>query len=145
MSESTSTLAVDLLFTITANTGDPAPVVIPRAGGNLTVITVMSGTFEGPALRGRVLPVAGGDWISVRDDGSMRLDVRIVLETDDGALIYMTYGGVGLADADGSLSLRTAPLFETADERYTWLNRLQAVATGTVGPGTVTYRVYRLL
>lgn len=145
MSESTSTLAVEYLFTITANTGDPAPVVIPRAGGNLTVITVMSGTFEGPSLRGRVLPVAGGDWISVRDDGSMRLDVRIVLETDDGALIYMTYGGVGLADADGSLSLRTAPLFETADERYSWLNRLQAVATGTVGPGTVTYRVYRLL
>lgn len=145
MSEPTNTLPVEYLFTITANTGDPAPVVIPRAGGNLTVITVMSGTFEGPALRGRVLPVAGGDWISVRDDGSMRLDVRIVLETDDGALIYMTYGGVGLADADGSLSLRTAPLFETGDERYTWLNRLQAVATGNVGPGTVTYRVYRLL
>ena len=85
-----SSLPVDFLFSITAGTADPAPVVLPRAGGNLTIITVMSGTFEGPKIRGRVLPVAGGDWVSVRDDGSMRLDVRIVLETDDGALVYMT-------------------------------------------------------
>jgi hypothetical protein len=145
MSATITSLPVEFLFSITANTGDPTPVVIPRAGGNLTVITVMSGTFEGPAMRGRVLPVAGGDWISVRDDGSMRLDVRIVLETDDGALVFMTYGGVGVTGADGSLSLRTAPLFETADDRYTWLNHLQALAIGTVAPGTVTYQVYRLL
>lgn len=141
----TTTLPVEYLFTITANTGDPAPVVIPRAGGNLTVITVMSGSFEGPQLRGTVLPVAGGDWISVRDGRAMRLDVRIVLETHDGALIYMTYEGVGTVDDAGTLSLRTAPLFETADERYAWLNDIQAIATGTVGPGTVSYLVYRLL
>lgn len=141
----TTSLPVDFLFSITANTGDPAPVVIPRGSGNLTVITVMSGTFDGPMLRGRVLPVAGGDWIEVRDDGSMRLDVRLVLETHDGALIYMTYGGVGLAGPDGSLTLRTAPQFETADDRYSWLNRVQGMATGTVGPGTVTYNVYAFL
>lgn len=145
MRDYATSLAVEFLFTIEADTGDPAPVVIPRTGGNLTVVTVMSGTFEGPIVRGRILPVAGGDWVSVRSDGSMRLDVRLVLETHDGALVYMTYGGVGITEADGSISLRTAPLFETADDRYSWMNRLQAVATGTVGPGTVTYEVFRVL
>jgi len=138
-------LPVRFLFSITANTGDPSPVVIPRGDGNLTIVTVMSGAFEGPSIKGRVLPVAGGDWISVRGDGSMRLDVRIVLETDDKELIYMTYGGVGLATADGGLSLRTTPQFETASTKYRYLNAIQAVATGSVGPGTVSYEVYELV
>lgn len=145
MSGPVTSLPVEHLFRIVADTGEPAPVVVPRAGGNLTIITVMSGSFEGPRLRGRVLPVAGGDWVSVRDDGSMRLDVRLVLETHDGALVYMTYGGVGVVGDDGSLSLRTAPVFETAAPEYAWLNRIQAVATGSVAPGTVTYDVYQLL
>jgi hypothetical protein len=138
-------LSVSLLFSITANTGDPAPVVIPRGDGNLTIVTVMSGEFEGPAIRGRVLPVAGGDWISVRGDGSMRLDVRILLETDDKELIYMTYGGVGIAEPDGRLTLRTTPQFETASTKYAYLNAIQAVAVGSVAPGSVTYDVYQLL
>jgi hypothetical protein len=75
----------------------------------------------------------------------MRLDVRIVLETDDKELIYMTYGGVGLATADGGLSLRTTPQFETASTKYSYLNAIQAVATGSVGPGTVSYEVYELV
>ena len=141
----TKSLPVKFLFSITANTGDPAPVVIPRGDGNLTIVTVMSGTFEGSSIKGRVLPVAGGDWISVRGDGSMRLDVRIVLETDDQELIYMTYGGVGLATADGGLSLRTTPQFETASTKYSYLNSIQAVATGSVCPGTVSYEVYELV
>ena len=141
----TKSLPVKFLFSITANTGDPGPIVIPRGDGNLTIVTVMSGTFEGPSIKGRVLPVAGGDWISVRGDGSMRLDVRIVLETDDNEMIYMTYGGVGLATADGGLSLRTTPQFETSSPKYSYLNSIQAVATGSVGPGTVSYEVYELV
>jgi len=140
----TKSLPVKYLFSITANTGDPEPVVIPRGDGNLTVVTVMSGTFAGPSIKGRVLPIAGGDWISVRGDGSMRLDVRIVLETDDKEMIYMTYGGVGIATKDGGLSLRTTPQFETASTKYAYLNSIQAVATGSVAPGTVTYDVYEL-
>jgi len=43
----------------------------------------------------------------------------------------MTYGGVGL---DGGARLRTAPRFETGDERYLWLNALQAVGLGSPLP-----------
>ena len=48
--------------------------------------------FEGERLRGNVLQPSG-DWITVRPNGSMKLDVRIVLSTDDGASIYMAYFG----------------------------------------------------
>jgi hypothetical protein len=54
---------------------------------------VSEGTFEGERLSGRVLD-GGSDWQSVRSDGSTLLDVRLNLETDDGALICMAYKGV---------------------------------------------------
>jgi Xaa-Pro aminopeptidase len=54
--------------------------------GNRRVGLVAGGTFEGPQLRGTVLP-GGADWIIGRPDGVTTLDVRIVLETDDGATI----------------------------------------------------------
>jgi hypothetical protein len=84
----------------------------------------------------------GGDWVLARPDGSLLLDVRLVLETDDGAAIYMTYRGVA---KDGAAWIRTAPQFETGDERYAWLNSVQAVATGQSGGTSVTYEVYQLL
>ena len=74
----------------------------------------------------------------------MVLDVRLALVTDDGATIYMTYTGLGSRGADGVAHLRTVPTFETGDERYAWLNSVQAVSHGTSGGGTVTYEVYSL-
>lgn len=56
----------------------------------------------------------------------------------------MTYHGIG-RDAGAGLQLRTAPMFETGDARYAWLNAVQAVATGAPGQGGVTYEVYQLL
>ena len=56
----------------------------------------------------------------------------------------MQYQGISTRDGDGA-KLRTAPLFETGDERYTWLNNVQAVALGSSGGGKVTYDVYQLL
>src|SRR5450432_1204476 len=61
--------------------------------GDRRVGLVAGGKFEGPKLRGTVLP-GGADWIIGRPDGSTTLDVRIVLRTDDGAAIGMTYRGM---------------------------------------------------
>ena len=138
-------LPAEFLFTITANLGEKPTIVIPNGpNGTRVLVTAMSGTFEGPKLKGKVADAAGGDWVIVRADGMMSLDVRLTLQTDDGAAIYMTYTGLGRT-ADGSTTLRTVPRFETADERYTWLNSVQAVAHGTTGTGSVTYDVYGLL
>lgn len=59
-------------------------------------------------------------------------------------MILMTYSGVGVTDATGTTNVRTAPLFETGDERYAWLNGVQGVAVGQTTPAGVTYDVYAL-
>jgi hypothetical protein len=67
--------------------------------------------------------------------------VRLVLRTHDGVDVYMTYSGIGL---DGGARLHTAPLFETGDQRYAWLNAVQGVGTGSFDGTTVRYSVYAL-
>jgi hypothetical protein len=109
-------------------------------GGTRAIVAAASGSFEGDRLRGTV-EGPGGDWVVVRPDGTMRLDVRVLLRTADGADILMTYLGVGTPNG-----LRTAPLFETGDERYAWLNDVQAVAVGEVAPdlSSVSYEVFEV-
>ena len=68
--------------------------------GIRAIVYVTKGEVTGPKLRGRILP-GGGDWLTVRTDGVGILDVRGTLESDDGALIYMAYTGVGDLGEDG--------------------------------------------
>jgi hypothetical protein len=107
--------------------------------GRRIIGAVTGGTFNGK-LRGTVAPMTGADWVTVRPDKSLRLDVRLVLLTDDGATIYMYYGGIAMNG-----SARTAPYFETGDERYLWLNNVQAVGVGSITGSGVTYEISALL
>ena len=137
-------LPADYLFTIQADTvSTPAVTIANGPQGTRLIATVSGGSFEGPRLKGRIANTAGGDWVTVCPDGSFRLDVRLTLETEDGALILMTYGGIGLV-RDGQVNLRTAPVFQTGDERYAWLNSIQAVGFGTTNAGGVQYEIYGL-
>jgi uncharacterized protein DUF3237 len=86
------------------------------------VIPITGGTFEGPDIRGQVLP-GGADWNLTRHDGTAELWARYTLKTDDGVLIGILNTGVAVPQADGSVSVRTAPQFEVAGERYAWLPR----------------------
>jgi hypothetical protein len=110
--------------------------------GTRTIVQILGGRFEGPRLKASV-QIPAGDWITNRADGSYRLDVRLTLRTDDGALILVTYNGIGQTTSAGA-SLRAAPLFETGDQRYAWLTRLQAVAVGERVGTDVKYNVYAL-
>ena len=125
--------------------------------GRRRIVSVKDGTFEGPRLRGTVLP-GGGDWLVERADGVRTLDVRITLRTEDGHLIYAHYPGLFHSPPDvaqrfarGELVdpseyyFRTAPLFETASDKYAWLNRILAVGIGRRMPGQVGYTVYAIL
>src|SRR5580765_4725446 len=106
--------------------------------GIRSIVPVTGGDFEGPRLRGKVLP-GGSDWLLLRSDGVLELDLRITLETDDGALIYMTFQGLrhGPPDVLAALArgeavdpskyyFRTAPRFETSAPPYAFLNRMIA-------------------
>ena len=110
--------------------------------GTRVIAPIASGAFEGPRLRGSVLP-GGGDWTLLREDGVLELDLRLTLKTDDGALIYLTSFGLrhgppevlaALARGDSvdpaSYYFRTTPRFETAHPKYAFLNRLLAVSSG---------------
>lgn len=115
---------------------------------NRRVGYITGGTFKGPRLSGRILP-GGGNWSESGEiaEGSVgTFDARTVWQTDDGALIYVTYTGRSLippavaadfrdpAKAEGvdpsQYYIRIAPVFETSDERYAWLNGVLAVGCG---------------
>jgi hypothetical protein len=110
-----------------------APTHDIGAGPHGTRITfpINGGSFEGDRLRGRVL-AGGNDWTVRRSDGVLELDLRVTLETDDGALIHMTFEGVRDDGAAGAPYVRTLPRFETAEPKYSFLNRLLAVGTGEI-------------
>ena len=78
--------------------------------GTLSIFPVIGGSFAGDRLRGKVL-AGGGDWLTKKPDGTFELDLRVSLETDDGALIHMSFTGVR---DDANHYFRTLPLFETA-------------------------------
>jgi hypothetical protein len=98
--------------------------------GTLTIFPVTGGSFEGERLRGKVL-AGGGDWVTGLGNGTLTLDLRITLETDDGGLIHMTFTGVR---DDANHYFRTVPRFETAAPKYAFLNRLLAVGIGEIRP-----------
>ena len=135
-------VAVEHLGTMVLQIGSRAPIEHGPQGSRV-IVNVLGGTFEGPRLKGTIEAPAG-DWITMRDDGSYRLDVRQTLHTEDGAVILMTHSGIGRATETGSV-IRTAMQFEAGDSRYKRLNRILAIGLGSRSGSTVTYEVYALL
>jgi hypothetical protein len=113
-------------------------------GANRVVVPITGGSFEGPRLKGTVVGPAG-DWILLRPDGSSVLDIRVLLQTDDGEKIYVTCRGIAYALPDGALFARILPVFETTAPKYAWLNSVVAVGVYRPTPGKVAYRIYRIL
>ena len=89
------------------------------------------GTFEGDRLRGKVL-AGGDDWAIKRVDGVIELDLRVTLETDDGALVHMTFEGIRDDAAPGAPYFRTLPRFEAPEGKYAFLNKMLAVGVGEI-------------
>lgn len=129
----------------------------PESLGRRAVVLIDGGIFEGERLSGTVEP-GGTDWITSGPDGSLQFDVRLVLRTDDGEAIGMTYSGYryGAPDVIERLNrgepanpseyyFRTAPFFETASRRYDWLNRVVAIGIGDRRPEGPVYCVHEVL
>ena len=136
----------------------PPPQKLGAVPHGIRVIApITAGTFEGPRLRGKVLP-SGDDWLLTRPDGVLELDLRITLETDDGALIYMTSAGLRHGPPDVLTALargesvdpskyyfRTAIRFETSAAQYAFLNQLIAIASGDRRASGPVYTVEEIL
>ncbi|HEY0521780.1 MAG TPA: DUF3237 domain-containing protein [Stellaceae bacterium] len=150
------TVRTQPLFTLTLTVA-PAQPLGRTPAGERRVVAVLGGSFEGERLRGTVEP-GGSDWIMVKPDGALHLDVRLVLKTQDGALVGMTYRGIrhgpaeiiervnrGEAVDPSSYYFRAMVAFETGSQTYAWLNNIAAVATGSRRPEGPIYEVYEVL
>ncbi len=144
------------LFTMSLQVSGMQPIGA-TPNGDRRVGLVAGGSFQGERLRGTVLS-GGADWIIVRPDGATTLDVRLVLETDDGAAIGMTYRGMRHGPAavmermnrgenvdPSEYYFRTSVVFETAAPKYDWLNRIIAIGTGRRPPEGPVYDVFEVL
>jgi len=151
---------------LTAHLFDIAVNLSPRLDfgdgplGRRVLFGAAGGSFRGPKLQGDVLP-GGGDWAVFRSDGTMTLDVRLTLRTNDDALVNMTYSGRWVTPPDLRAELadpvaktrvdpsryyfRTNPLFETGAEQYAWLNDIVSVGSGYLIDGGVAYNVCEVL
>jgi hypothetical protein len=125
--------------------------------GTRRTVPITGGDFEGPRLRGSVLPGGSGDWLLLRADGVLELDFRATLRTDDGALISMRSFGLrhgppevmealarGEAVDPAAYYFRTTPRFETSHPKYAFLNRRITVATGDRRAEGPIYTIHEL-
>lgn len=125
--------------------------------GTRSIVPVSGGEFEGPRLRGKVLP-GGSDWLLLRQDGVLELDLRVTLETEDQALIHMTFQGVrhgppeviaalgrGEVVDPASYYFRTVPRYETSADKYSFLNRVISVGHGAFRPDGAVHQIEEIL
>ncbi len=131
------------LMTLRLNTAATQDIGAGPRGTRVT-FPITGGSFEGERLRGKVLP-GGDDWTVKRSDGVVELDLRVTLETDDGALVHMTFEGIRDDEAPGGPYFRTLPRFETAAPRYAFLNRLLAVGIAAIRPDGPVHVIEELL
>ena len=132
----------------------PVPVGAGPIGTRM-YYEVSGGEISGDRLRGNVL--SGGEWALIGPDGFLRVDVRLQIETHDGAFIYAQYLGLlevnekvqaALAGGTGTefedQYFYTNPRMETGDERYAWVNTTFFVGEGRIMPDlSVGYRIWR--
>jgi hypothetical protein len=142
------------LFTMKLEVSAVVPVG-QTPNGLRRVGIVSGGSIVGDRVNGKV--ITGNDWQVLRPDGSLTLDVRLVLETDQGLSMTMAYRGLRHGPADviqrlergeavdpTSYYFRIAPQFETSGAELGWLNGVQAIGLGhryADGPVYVVFEV----
>jgi len=147
---------LEFAFEVRAEVADPT-VVGNIPAGTRRIIDILGGSFEGPQLRGTVLP-GGADWQLIQADGFTDIDARYTLQTDRGDLIYVTNIGIRHAAPEvmrklnagetvdqSEIYFRAVPKFETAAPELEWLMRSIFVSTGERYPNGVIIRYWRVL
>jgi hypothetical protein len=153
--ESLKSLRIRPLFLLREQV-PPVLVVGQTPNAFRRVGVIQGGSFEGERLSGEV--VSGNDWQSVRADSCIKLDVRLVLRTTDGALIVMTYQCLragppaviekldkGQEVDPATYYFRMSPMFETSAPKYDWMNRIIAIGTGYRRADGPIYSIFEVL
>lgn len=146
----------EFLMRIAADVGE----LMTMGGGPLgerRVVAITGGSFEGPALRGTIVP-GGADWQIVRADGVLDIDARYALRTQAGALVRVVSQGYRHGPPEVLAALgrgedvppekyffRTVMRFETGAPELQWLNRTLALASAQRKARQVLLEAWRVL
>jgi hypothetical protein len=128
---------LEYVMTISINLGKAYWVRPTAYGSERAAVYLVDGIVSGPKINGIVIPGSGGDFPWTRPDGVIDFDARYMLQTDDGANIYLQnrgyrWGRTPEATAkmarrepieDSEYYMRAAPKFEAPAGKYDWLNR----------------------
>jgi uncharacterized protein DUF3237 len=142
------------VYRLEASLGDPLELGEIR-GNRRRIVPLTGGTFDGPALSGRLVPGPSADWQTILPDGTALGDIRYTLATSDGGLLFVQSQSIRhgapevlarLArgeDVDpGEYTFRTATRIETATPELDWLNKGIFISVGGRRPGGVVYETY---
>lgn len=122
--------------------------------GMRKIIPILGGSFQGPALKGDILP-GGADYQLVRSDGVAEIEAHHTLKTQDGVLIYMMNRGYrhgprhiienlakGIEVAPDQYYFRCTPTFEVEQGKYDWLTKHIFVGSGERLKDHVLFKFY---
>lgn len=151
-------MALGYVFTLSVDIA--GPIEVGQVGaGNRRVIPITGGSLEGPDIRGKVLS-AGADFMMVRENRTVEVNARYVVQMDDGANVYVENNGIRTGPKDeperlkrgetinpDEIYFRTTPKFETASAKYGWLMEFMFAGTARRRPegGGVIIDIYRVM
>lgn len=143
-----------LVYRLEATLGQPLDLG-DVAQGHRRIVPQTGGTFTGPELNGKLLPGASADWQIVLPDGTALGDIRYVLQTDAGELLYVQSRGVRHGSAEvlarlasgeqvdaSEYTFRTSTQIETAAPALDWLNKGIFISVGGRQAAGVIYETY---
>jgi muconolactone delta-isomerase len=125
------------------------------AHGHRRIVPLTGGTFSGPEMSGRLLPGASADWQIILPDGTALGDIRYVLQTDRGDLLYVQSRSIRHGSSEvlarlgrgqdvdpGEYTFRTSTRIETAAPELDWLNKGIFISVAGRQAAGVIYETY---
>lgn len=136
----------------------PAIILGPsNTGQTRAAVYVDSGTVDG-RIKGRVMPMSGGDWAITRADDVLDFDARYLLELEDGTIVYLQNRGYRWAPAEAMAKMRAqepvahtdyymrvSPRFEVAAGPHDWLNKYVFVGVAEKLPRSNRIHYFQVL
>jgi len=116
----------------------------PKVLGAMPLGTRVNFPFQGVATSSHwdgERPVSGMDYVTVRSDGNMDLNIYGTIGEKREAVAYRARG-VALSKSKTAATPQEILLFETADPDLAWLNDVVGVAVGEIEGSDLALTVY---
>ena len=92
------------------------------------IVPLTGGTFSGTEISGRLLPGASADWQVILPDGTALGDIRYVLQTEAGDLLYVQSRGVRHGSAEVLARLAHGEDVDPAEYTFRTSTQIEAAA-----------------